>query len=74
MQVTVQIICFIPLVYSFPQIADKNKDGSLDREEFAVFLHPEDNDHMKDVVISEAMEDMDKDKDGFVTLQEYIGK
>ena len=29
---------------------------------------------MKDVVISEAMEDMDKDKDGFVTLQEYIGK
>ena len=39
-----------------------------------VFLHPEEFDHMKDTVIDEAFEDMDKNKDGHITLQEYIGK
>ena len=28
---------------------------------------------MKDIVIDEAFDDMDKDKDGHITLQEYIG-
>ncbi|XP_003385607.1 PREDICTED: calumenin-like [Amphimedon queenslandica] len=52
--------------------ADKDNDGSLNKEEFGTFLHPEDNDHMRDIVIDEAMEDMDKDKDGFIALQEYV--
>lgn len=29
---------------------------------------------MRGIVIDEAMEDMDKDKDGFIALQEYVGK
>ena len=29
---------------------------------------------MRDIVIDETLQDMDKDKDGFVTLEEYISK
>lgn len=29
---------------------------------------------MREVVIDETLQDMDKDKDGFVTLEEYISK
>ena len=28
---------------------------------------------MRDIVIDETMEDMDSNKDGYVTLEEYIG-
>lgn len=39
-----------------------------------MFLHPEDIPHMREIVVEEAMQDMDKDKDGYVTIDEYIGK
>lgn len=55
------------------KLADTDKDGSLTKEEFADFLHPEDAAHMRDVVIVETMEDIDKDKDGRISLEEYIG-
>lgn len=29
---------------------------------------------MREIVIEETMQDMDKDKDGFVTLEEYISE
>ena len=29
---------------------------------------------MRDIVIDETMEDMDKDKDGYVTMDEYLSK
>lgn len=29
---------------------------------------------MREIVIDETMQDMDKDKDGFVTLAEYISE
>lgn len=29
---------------------------------------------MRNIVIDETLQDMDKDKDGFVTLEEYISK
>lgn len=29
---------------------------------------------MREIVIDETMQDMDKDKDGYVTLQEYISE
>jgi Ca2+-binding EF-hand superfamily protein len=29
---------------------------------------------MKDVVVEETMEDIDKDKDGYISLEEYLGK
>ena len=37
-------------------------------------MHPEDVGRMKDIVIDEALQDMDKDKDGYVTVDEYISK
>ncbi|KAL1483411.1 hypothetical protein MTO96_033218 [Rhipicephalus appendiculatus] len=53
--------------------ADKNGDGDLDKEEFGNFLHPEESEDMKSVVVEETMEDIDKDKDGKISLEEYIG-
>ncbi|VEN48850.1 unnamed protein product [Callosobruchus maculatus] len=54
-------------------VADTDGDGNLTKEEFAGFLHPEETDHMRDIVVLETMEDIDKDKDGKVSLKEYIG-
>ncbi|XP_072234053.1 calumenin-A [Leuresthes tenuis] len=53
--------------------ADTNGDLIADKQEFTAFLHPEDHDHMKDVVVQETMEDIDKNGDGFIDLNEYIG-
>lgn len=55
------------------QMADKDEDDSLTKDEFAGFLHPEEIEHMKGIVVVETMEDIDKDKDGKVSLEEYIG-
>ena len=54
--------------------ADVNKDNEITKEEYTAFLHPEEYDHMKDVVIDETLQDIDKDSDGFVSLDEYLGK
>lgn len=89
------------------RVADKNRDMVADKQEFTAFLHPEDQEHMKDIVVQvsimslmscdftdvmlchchlvslmscacslsqETMEDIDKNGDGFIDLQEYIGK
>ncbi|XP_026747483.1 calumenin-B [Trichoplusia ni] len=53
--------------------ADADLNDALNRTEFAAFLHPEDHSEMRDVVVLETMEDIDKDKDGKVSLDEYIG-
>ena len=53
-------------------LADKDKDGKLSREEFSAFLHPETDERMSDIVVTELMEDMDSDKDGSVSLTEYL--
>ncbi|XP_014356875.2 calumenin-B [Papilio machaon] len=53
--------------------ADGDQDDALNRTEFAYFLHPEDHSGMRDVVVLETMEDIDKDNDGKVSLEEYIG-
>ena len=52
--------------------ADQDNDGKLSRDEFAIFLHPEDTPYMREVVILETLQDMDDDKDGAVSLEEYI--
>ena len=44
-----------------------------EQEEFTNFLHPEDAPHMKEIVVVETMEDIDKDKNGVISLNEYIG-
>lgn len=37
------------------------------------FTYVEEAPHMREVVIAETMMDMDKNKDGFVELDEYVG-
>merc|ERR1712059_137164 len=48
-------------------------DGELTKLEFQAFLHPEDAEHMRDIVVQETLEDIDKDGDGKINLDEYIG-
>ena len=55
------------------EIADENRDGKLNRDEMAVFLHPNDFPNMRDWVIDEYFGHMDRDKDGRVTKEEYLG-
>lgn len=55
-------------------IADLDGDDALTKEEFTSFLHAEEADHMKDVIVLETMEDIDKDGDNKISLTEYIGK
>lgn len=54
-------------------LADEDKDGKLVKTEFANFLHPEEAEHMRDIVVQETLEDIDKDGDGKISLEEYIG-
>ena len=37
-------------------------------QEFSAFLHPEDAEHMRDIVVQETLEDIDKDGDGHVGI------
>ncbi len=53
-------------------LADQSGDKLMSKEEYADFLHPHEAPHMRDIVIDETMEDMDKNKDGFVELDEYV--
>ncbi|KAM6913729.1 reticulocalbin-3 isoform 1-T1 [Lycodopsis pacificus] len=53
--------------------ADRDGDGIATRVEFTAFLHPEEYDYMRDVVVQETMENIDKNGDGKVDIAEYIG-
>uniref|UniRef100_A0A670ZNJ5 Reticulocalbin 3 n=2 Tax=Pseudonaja textilis TaxID=8673 RepID=A0A670ZNJ5_PSETE len=53
--------------------ADRNGDMSVTKEEFTAFLHPEEFDYMKDIMVTETLEDIDKNGDGFVEVDEYLG-
>ncbi|KAM3608869.1 uncharacterized protein V6R79_005930 [Siganus canaliculatus] len=55
------------------KMADEDNDLKANKEEFTAFLHPEEYDHMKDIVVLETMEDIDKNGDGLIDLDEYIG-
>ncbi|XP_065359331.1 calumenin-B [Calliphora vicina] len=54
-------------------VADQDLDDALTKEEFTAFLHPVDHPTMRDVVLSETIEDIDKNKDGKISIEEYIG-
>lgn len=54
------------------KLADRNADNSLTKDEFMDFLHPEEVEHMRDVVVDETLEDIDKNGDGKVSVEEYI--
>lgn len=53
--------------------ADRDGDLIATREEFTAFIHPEDYDHMKDIIVQETLEDIDTNGDGKINLHEYIG-
>ncbi|GBM11402.1 Calumenin-B [Araneus ventricosus] len=53
--------------------ADLDRSGSLTKKEFIDFVHPEESAHMRDIVVIETMEDIDKNKDGKISIEEYIG-
>ncbi|XP_064478069.1 calumenin-A-like [Ornithodoros turicata] len=54
------------------KMADANGDGALDKAEFKNFLHPEEDEKARHVVVIEATELMDNDKNGDVSLAEYM--
>ena len=56
------------------QTADKDKDGRLNYEEYKSVLHPEAFDHTKIVHAQESLEEADKNKDGYISPDEFIGK
>ncbi|KAK2868925.1 hypothetical protein Q7C36_000796 [Tachysurus vachellii] len=52
--------------------ADLNGDERAEKDEFTAFLHPEEFEHMRDIVVLETLEDIDKNGDGYVDEDEYI--
>lgn len=52
--------------------ADSNNDTVLTLEEFKTFLHPDEAEATKHLLVEEAMDDMDHDKNGEISLQEYL--
>lgn len=52
--------------------ADENNDNVLVKEEFKNFIHPEESEQTKHILVEEAMDDMDADKNGEVSFEEYI--
>lgn len=52
--------------------ADVNNDKLLSLEEFGHFLHPEEVPHLVSVVVDETIDDMDTDKDGRISEEEYV--
>ena len=50
--------------------ADGNSDGRLNKTEFQAFLHPEESERMRDIVVLETLEDMDTDHDGSLRCKE----
>ncbi|KAG7199685.1 hypothetical protein KM043_014272 [Ampulex compressa] len=55
------------------EAADVNDDGYLDTEEFKAYTHPEETPRMLPLLLKQALEDKDSDKDGFISFQEFIG-
>jgi len=55
--------------------ADVNGDKKLDRKEYVAFSHPEDHPHiMRTPVIQSVMKSKDKNSDGRLDFQEFIGE
>lgn len=54
------------------KFADKNGDTLLIKDEFKDFIHPEEAEGAKEVLVIEAVEDLDKDKNGEISLEEYV--
>ncbi|XP_031639072.1 reticulocalbin-2 [Contarinia nasturtii] len=56
------------------EAADLNKDGQLNREEFVLFISPEEHPVMLPIILNQTLRDKDTDKDGIISFQEYLGE
>lgn len=54
-------------------LADLNNDGLLDKEEFKAYTHPEETPRMYPLLLEQALEEKDTDKDGSISFQEFLG-
>ncbi|OXU24995.1 hypothetical protein TSAR_006379 [Trichomalopsis sarcophagae] len=54
-------------------VADLNGDGYLEGDEFKAYTHPEETPRMLDLILKQAFVDYDKDKDAFISFQEFLG-
>ena len=54
------------------KLSDRDGDNALTKQEFLDFLHPEESERTRDVVVDETLEDIDKNLDGLVSVDEYI--
>lgn len=54
--------------------ADQNKDGVLTEEEYKLFLSPEEFPEMFPVILSQTLREKDKNDDGRIDFQEFIGE
>ncbi|XP_073709666.1 reticulocalbin-2 [Misgurnus anguillicaudatus] len=53
--------------------ADMDSSAGLNLTEFLAFTHPSEVDHMADFAIEDVLSEYDLDKDGFISLREFIG-
>lgn len=53
--------------------ADVDGSAGLNLTEFLAFTHPSEVDHMADFTIEDVLTEYDTDKDGFISLSEFIG-
>ncbi|XP_071771646.1 reticulocalbin-2 [Centroberyx gerrardi] len=53
--------------------ADVDGTPGLNVTEFLAFTHPSEVDHMADFAIEDVLNEYDTDKDGFISLSEFIG-
>ncbi len=54
--------------------ADVDKDGSLDKEEFGLYVHPHRHDNMIEHLIKDQLMMYDKNEDGMISRKEYLSK
>ena len=50
--------------YKF-NIADADKNGKMNRDEYVDFEHPEENINMQEIALDEVIEDVDQNDDGY---------
>lgn len=55
------------------QAADLNNDGVLNREEFVLFISPEEHPEMLPIILNQTLRDKDKNGDGLIDFQEFVG-
>lgn len=54
--------------------ADMNKDNILNQDEWTAFSHPEEHPTMLPYILEQTLRDKDKDGDGAISFQEFVGE